>query len=58
MGDTKIAKDGITYIAHRGNIDGPSEMENHPDHIAKALDLGFDVEVDVRIIDGRDVLGT
>ena len=57
MGDTKIAKDGITYIAHRGNTEGPSEMENHPNHIAKALDQGFDVEVDVRIIDGEMFLG-
>ena len=57
MGDTKIAKDGITYIAHRGNTEGPSGMENHPDHIAKALDQGYDVEVDVRIIDGEMFLG-
>ena len=31
----------MKLIAHRGNIDGPSEMENHPDHIQKALDAGF-----------------
>ena len=35
----------MILIAHRGNIDGPSEMENHPDHIQKALDAGFNVEV-------------
>jgi hypothetical protein len=42
----------MKLIAHRGNIDGPSEMENHPDHIQKAFDAGFDVEVDVWMIDG------
>ena len=35
-------------IAHRGNVEGPNlKWENHPDHIAEALVLGFDVEVDV-----------
>lgn len=37
-------------IAHRGNIDGPSTLENSPDHLNKALSLGYDVEVDVWII--------
>lgn len=42
----------MIYIAHRGNIDGPCpEFENNPDYIAKALDLGFDVEVDVWVND-------
>ena len=33
-------------IAHRGNINGPCEEENSPTHIRKALELGYDVEVD------------
>ena len=47
----------MILIAHRGNIDGPSEMENHPNHIQKALDAGFHVEVDVWVIDGKIFLG-
>ena len=47
----------MKLIAHRGNIDGPSEMENHPDHIQKAFDAGFEVEVDVWVIDGEIFLG-
>ena len=47
----------MILIAHRGNIDGPSEMENHPDHIQKALDAGFHVEVDAWVIDGEIFLG-
>jgi len=49
--------DNLIYIAHRGNINGPSSMENHPDHIKYALTQGFDVEVDVRVIDGVLFLG-
>jgi hypothetical protein len=37
----------MKIIAHRGNIDGPSSLENHPDYITSALNEGFDVEVDV-----------
>ena len=38
----------MILISHRGNIDGPNPAEeNHPDYIQKALNLGFDVEVDV-----------
>lgn len=44
-------------IAHRGNIYGPSEYENSPSHILKALERGFDVEVDVWVIDGILYLG-
>ena len=38
----------MIIISHRGNIDGPSEGENHPDSIDKCISLGYDVEVDVR----------
>ena len=45
-------------IAHRGNINGPNpEMENHPEHIRTALQLGFDVEIDVRHVGGMILLG-
>ena len=48
----------MIYIAHRGNIDGKNEsLENHPDYITKALKLGYNVEVDVRYIDGGWWLG-
>ena len=42
----------MRLIAHRGNMSGPSAQENHPDHIREALQAGFDVEVDVWLIDG------
>ena len=38
----------MIIISHRGNIDGPSKEENHPDHIDKCILLGYDVEIDVR----------
>jgi hypothetical protein len=45
-------------IAHRGNIDGPNpSKENHPDYLMKALELGYDAEVDVWLIDGKFLLG-
>lgn len=46
----------MIYIAHRGNTDGPSRMENHPLHITKALALDFEVEVDIWYIDGQYIL--
>lgn len=48
----------MIYIAHRGILDGPSEkLENHPDQIKKALDLGFDCEIDVWFLNDRWYLG-
>ena len=48
----------MKYIAHRGLFNGPDKtLENHPEQILKALDLGFDVEVDVWFIDGEFLLG-
>lgn len=48
----------LIYISHRGNIDKPNpEMENHPDYIQKALDLDYDVEVDVWVINDEIYLG-
>jgi hypothetical protein len=35
-------------IAHRGNINGPNkEHENSPGYILNAIELGYDVEVDI-----------
>lgn len=37
-------------IAHRGNVFGPRpEMENRPEHLQRALDMGFSIEVDIRL---------
>lgn len=48
----------MKFIAHRGNIYGPSlEQENNPDYILSAINSGFDVEVDVRIINDKIYLG-
>ncbi len=48
----------MIYIAHRGNLLGPNpEKENHPDYIIEAVQQGFDVEVDVWMIDGKFILG-
>lgn len=45
-------------IAHRGNVDGPNpSKENHPDYLMKALELGYDAEVDVWLIDDKFLLG-
>ena len=35
-------------ISHRGNIDGPKpKLENSIEYIKKAIDLGYDVEIDI-----------
>ena len=48
----------MRVICHRGNIDGPNPLlENDPSHIRRALNLGFDVEVDVWSINGNYILG-
>lgn len=44
-------------IAHRGNIDGPSLLENSPGFLLETISKGFDVEVDIRFIDNRWYLG-
>lgn len=48
----------MIYISHRANIFGPnSSKENHPDDIKNALKLGYHVEVDLRIINNKFILG-
>ena len=39
----------MILIAHRGNVSGPNpEMENNPLYIDRALEKGYDVEIDIR----------
>jgi hypothetical protein len=48
----------MKLISHRGNYDGiNSEKENKPSYIDTTLSMGFDVEVDIRYIDGDFFLG-
>ncbi len=45
-------------ISHRGNLIGRNvSRENSPSYLIEALDRGFDVEVDVWIIDNKCFLG-
>jgi len=37
----------VFLISHRGNINGPSDKENSPIYIDKAIESGYDVEIDV-----------
>jgi len=48
----------MLLISHRGNLNGPLvERENSLEYIDEAIKLGFDVEVDLRNIDGKFWLG-
>lgn len=48
----------MKIISHRGNISGPlPEKENDPNYIDIALNLGYDVEVDIRSINNQLWLG-
>lgn len=43
----------MKLISHRGNIEGKEPAnENHPYYIQKAINHGFDVEIDVRYDNG------
>ncbi len=45
-------------ISHRGNITGRNySKENSPEYIQKALDEGYNVEIDIWYIDGKLFLG-
>jgi len=40
------------WIAHRGNVSAPNlDRENHPNYVVEAIEQGFDVEIDVWLID-------
>lgn len=48
----------MILISHRGNTTGPNpKQENHPDYIDNAISLGFDVEVDIWVINNTINLG-
>ena len=48
----------MKIISHRGNIKGPlPDQENRPSYIDCAMGSGYDVEIDLRIIDGELWLG-
>jgi len=47
----------MKFISHRGNLTGPSLLENSPAQIEKCIKLGFDVEVDLRCKHGKLFLG-
>jgi len=44
-------------IAHRGNTNGPSPLENSPGFLLDAISKGFDVEIDIRLTDRGWFLG-
>jgi hypothetical protein len=42
----------LIKIAHRGNVFGKEpDRENEPDYLLRAINMGFDVEVDVWVLD-------
>lgn len=48
----------MKLISHRGNLNGPNpERENHPDYIWEAIQEGYDVEIDVWVVDNKFMLG-
>lgn len=53
-----VIKNSMIYIAHRALFEGPDlQKENHPNQIKKALAKGYHVEIDVRYVDKKLVLG-
>jgi hypothetical protein len=48
----------MILISHRGNLNGKiPDRENSPSYILKALEKGYDVEIDVWFSDGKFWLG-
>jgi|694.fasta_scaffold45625_8 hypothetical protein len=48
----------MILISHRGNLEGKlTDVENRPDYIDEALNAGYDVEIDVWMIEGVLLLG-
>ena len=48
----------MIFISHRGNLTGKnSERENSPDYIDEAINSGFDVEVDLWVVNDKLFLG-
>lgn len=47
----------MRFIAHRGNIEGPSSLENSPSQIDRCLENSIECEVDLWVEDGKFKLG-
>lgn len=48
----------MILISHRGNISGTSpNEENSPAYIDKAIEQGYDVEIDIRYVENQLFLG-
>ena len=48
----------MKLIAHRRNCAGiKKDLENSPEYIEEALSQGYDVEIDIRLINGSWYLG-
>ena len=48
----------MILISHRGNLEGKlTDVENHPDYIDEALNAGYDVEIDIWMLEGVLLLG-
>ena len=46
----------MKIISHRGNLNGPDpQKENSPEYLAKALEKGFDVEIDIWLKEKEDI---
>jgi len=48
----------MQLISHRGNVLGPvPDKENNPSYIDSTINSGYDVEIDIRLIDNQFWLG-
>lgn len=47
----------MIYIAHRGNVRGPDLRENTVAFAMEAISKGYDVELDVTLVNGKFMLG-
>jgi len=48
----------MKLIAHRGNINGPDLInENNPEYLLETINLGYDCEIDVHLINNELFLG-
>lgn len=48
----------MILISHRGNINGrKTEEENNPEYIQNAISLGYDVEIDIWLVNNKLYLG-
>lgn len=48
----------MKIISHRGNTDGPNpSKENNPTYIDLSIEMGYDVEIDLRFINKKFYLG-